>query len=279
MTLNFWDTNQPIPINKNSFEKSLEPMLETREQRIQRVLNPQLPLFRTNTSSELDVDFSDTYSAQMGYSYMPIINAITNWYNFDEDDRDQNFNPFAHMQGYEEYSDYLKDAVNEKHMNLLKEQLEANIERRHLLEHSSLGSQLIAGIFDPINLIPLPFGQFAKGAIYAGSRIGTQVAGITALAEAARYPFDPLATPEEVGANIGMSFVGGALLGGTIGFVAGRKLKKAINELEADEAHHINLAKEVSESTEKAEVFVYNEETMPIEELIKRGDKDQLQSH
>ena len=279
MTLNFWDTNQPIPINKNSFEKSLEPMLETREQRIQRVLNPQLPLFRTNTSSELDVDFSDTYSAQMGYSYMPIINAITNWYNFDEDDRDQNFNPFAHMQGYEEYSDYLKDAVNEKHMNVLKEQLEANIERRHLLEHSSLGSQLIAGIFDPINLIPLPFGQFAKGAIYAGSRIGTQVAGITALAEAARYPFDPLATPEEVGANIGMSFVGGALLGGTIGFVAGRKLKKAINELEADEAHHINLAKEVSESTEKAEVFVYNEETMPIEELIKRGDKDQLQSH
>ena len=277
MTLNFWDSETP-----NSL---LTSPLTTREERLS---NRSGPAFRTNTVTEIDVGLGDTISAQLGYSYMPIINAFQNL-SFDEDVRDPQYDPFKDMQGYEAYADYLKDAVNSEHMLQLKQQLEANHERRRILENSSFGSQIIAGIFDPINLIPLPFGGFAKGIIQGSLRTGLGVAGITAVAEAARYPFDPLATPAEVGANIGMSFVGGTLLGGIISGVTRLKVGKVIDELENDVDFHNNMASDTPtesvvtnkpiKSSGTTDTFKYNEETVKIEELIKKGSPEQLEGH
>ena len=98
----------------------------------------------------IDVSLGQTIGASLGYSYNPIIDAISRL-EFTEEDRDQNYNPYDDMLGFETYQEVLKDAVNADHMKLLKKQLRRNIRNRKILANASIGKQIIAGIFDPIN--------------------------------------------------------------------------------------------------------------------------------
>ena len=101
------------------------------------------------------------------------------------------------MEGFAGHEDFLKDAVNEEHMNVLKEQLRNNMARRKILQNSSIGSQIVAGIFDPINLIALPFGGLIE--VYYQLHLElVQVLVFNWYSRRCKFPFDPLATKEEV---------------------------------------------------------------------------------
>jgi len=200
--------------------------------------SPMLP----QIEAPMEVDFLDTLGASLGYSYSPLIDYISNL-QYGEDDRDQSFNPFDNMQGFEGYEDYLKDAVNQEHMSVLKQQLRENINRRKILENSSLGSQIVAGIFDPINIIPIPFVGIGKTVLGGAYRTGAGVAGISAVAEGFRYPFDPLATREEVAANLAIATIGGAILGGALTGVSKIKVKRALDEIDREITDFNNLSK------------------------------------
>ena len=230
MTINYWDS-QDVQYKPNADL----PLLTTQE--IESTITSYKPATFQAFSQEtddVDVSLGQTISASLGYTYAPFNNAINNYFMFDESKRDPEYDPFQDMQGFEDMSEYLKDAVNAEHMNVLKQQLLANEKRRRTLELSSFGSQLVAGLFDPINLVAIPFGGFTLSAMKAAVRTGAGVSVLTAGQEIARHPFDPLSTGKEVAANIGMSFVGGAILGGVVGGVVSRKLNKTLDELEKD---------------------------------------------
>ena len=246
MTLNFWDSQDV------QFKRDDDLPLQSKESIEQQIAVPPRPTFDGFAigTNERDVSLGDTISAQLGYTYAPITEYINNAFTFTEEQRDPNYDPFQDMEGFEDMNDYLKDAVNAEHMSVLKKQLLANERRRKILGYSSFGSQLVAGIFDPINLVTIPFGGFTISAARAALRTGAGVTVLTAGQEALRYPTDPLATGGEVAANLGMSFVGGAVLGGLIGGIASRKITKALDELEADEKFFQDIAEPLKKAEE-----------------------------
>ena len=219
---NFFDTH----VNTYSPTRGLSTPREIVSglQRSAGIVQPDAPI---------DVDFGDTLSASLGYAYSPLLDYLTSL-NFSEEDRDQNYNPFDDMQGFEGHEDYLKDAVNKEHMEVLKTHIRNNMERRKILQNSSFGSQVVAGIFDPINLIALPFGGLTRGVTSAAFRTGGGVAVVSTAAEGLRFPFDPLATKEEVAANIGIATLGGAILGGALSGANKLMLRRAEKQIEQD---------------------------------------------
>ena len=263
MVLNFWDSVD-VQYRDN---KDMLP-LKSKEEIQTEIISPPKPTFDGFAigKDERDISLGQTISAQLGYMYQPPIEAVTNFFTFTEEDRDPNYDPFADMEGFEDMNDYLKDAVNAEHMAVLKQQITANERRRKILNYSSFGSQLVAGIFDPINLVAIPFGGFTVSAATAAFRTGRGVALITAGQEVFRYPSDPLATGQEVATNIGMSFVGGAVLGGLVGGIASRKITKALDELEADAKFFEDLG--ASEKTK--------EQPLADQDKPKRKSKKQL---
>ena len=202
-------------------------------QKLAQGIQPQVPLLQ-NVEAPIDVSFGQTVSASLGYTYSPIIDFISNTIKYGEEDRDQNYNPFDDMEGFDGYEDTLKDAVNSEHMNVLKQQLRENIARRSVLGNASIGKQIVAGIFDPLNLIALPFGGIGKTILSSAGRTGASVGVFSAGVEAIRFPFDPLATPQEVAGNIAIATIGGAILGGAIGTVNKVRLRNATKEIERE---------------------------------------------
>ena len=190
--------------------------------------------------------FGDVVSAQLGYTYAPLIDATINAIRF-RDEEDPDYDSTRDMIGYEEYAVDLIDAKNEEHMRELKKEIDENKERRQVLLESSIPKQLIAGIFDPINLVALPFGGFALGPTRAALKVGTQVAGLQVGLEAARLPFDPLGTVEESFGNVAMAFGGGAIIGGAVGAVMSKRVA-ALKQLEKES---IDLIKQTEKGPDK----------------------------
>jgi len=192
-----------------------------------------------------EVSFGQTVSASLGYTYNPVIDYISQL-QFDEEARDPNYNPFADMEGFSGYEEVLKDAVNADHMKLLKKQLRRNLKNRRILSNAGIGKQIIAGIFDPINILPLPFGSIGKTVATSAFRTGASVGVLSAGTEALRYTFDPLATGDEVVGNIAIATIGGAILGGAIGGVNKLRVRKAQKEIETEIKDFNNLADDVA---------------------------------
>ena len=99
-------------------------------------------------------------------------------------------------------------------MASLKRGIDDNIRRREIIGEAGLGYNLMAGFFDPVNLLALPLGGPTVGIGRSMVRVGAGV-GLTQVGqEALRAPFDPLNTKEEVFNNIAMATAGGAVFGG-----------------------------------------------------------------
>jgi len=168
--------------------------------------------------------FGDTLSATLGYTYDPIFEAIGNQFKY-MNKFDSTYDSMSDMEGYEDYATSLVGAKNSDHMIDMKRAIDENKERREVLYNSSMLSQIGAGIFDPINIIALPFGGFGAGIARSALRVGAGVATLQAGQEVARAPFDPLSTPEESAFNIGTAFAGGMLLGGLVSIPLTRRSK------------------------------------------------------
>ena len=165
---------------------------------------------------------------------------------------DPNFNPFDKelIRGYEEHALYFADAKNLDHFEFKKRVLDENVARREVIRMGGFWQNLGAAFLDPINFIALPFGGPTVGLARSAVRVGAGTGVIVAAQEMTRYPFDPLATPGEVGMSIGAATVFGGILGGVLGLpatVAARRLRNnsdnfsksvAFNNKHTDEATH-----------------------------------------
>lgn len=166
--------------------------------------------------------WSEVVPSNLGYTYAPIIDYVTNTLKYGNEYQ-VGYNPLDDMEGYEAFESFLINAQTEEHMADMKLQIDRNQQRREVLANTPVLTQFGAGIFDPINLIALPFGGPAMGVGRAALRSGLSVGALQTGLEAARYPFDPLATPGESVANIGTAFVTGGLIGGLVSIPGARR--------------------------------------------------------
>lgn len=132
--------------------------------------------------------------------------------------RDENFNPWADMTGYEAYADRLVHAQSRQQIDWMKDQIDFNIREKKGIAPGIMGfaAQLIGSMADPVNLIPVPITRgmgFVRGGV-VGAATG---AGIAAITEPARIAADPTAEWNELAYSIGGATLFGAALGGLSG--------------------------------------------------------------
>lgn len=160
--------------------------------------------------------WTETLHASIGYNYKSFLNAAYLESRYGDVAYDDSLNVMEEIQGteYEQYYNDFKDAKNVNHLNDLKAQVDAMKRRRQILANSSLFAQFTAGIFDPLNLIALPFGGPAFGVAKSALRVGLGVTALQAPLEVGRQLFDPTATYGESALNLGAGFFVGGTLGG-----------------------------------------------------------------
>ena len=173
--------------------------------------------------------WTETLHASIGYNYKSFLNAAYLQSRYGDVDFDDSLNVMEEIKGtqYEQYYNDFKDAKNINHLNDLKAQVDAMQRRRQILANSSLFAQFTVGLFDPLNLIALPFGGPAYGVLRSAGRVGLGVAAIQVPLEVGRQLFDPSATVMESAINLGAGFFVGATLGG-LSSVAGNVRVNAI---------------------------------------------------
>ena len=78
----------------NGFGSVYSPPIEASEDIFRRVTQGSIANYIPET--EEDYSFFETLDASLGYTYMPIINAISNTYKY-QNTLDPNYKPFIHM--------------------------------------------------------------------------------------------------------------------------------------------------------------------------------------
>jgi len=154
-------------------------------------------------------------SDNLSLVYAPLSNKLAN-FAFPKDE-----NYTLDTEALDSYPAYmwedLFDAESDAEFaNIVKMNTEMSEIRKRLSINNSVTSMLMAGLLDPINLVPIP-GAIGMGFIKAGRRAVPAIAGLTSVQETWRAHRDPTHTGlEAVGAIAGSAFFGG-LLTGTIG--------------------------------------------------------------
>lgn len=181
-----------------------------------RFATNQIGPFNALDVEQQDPTFGQVIGAQLGYSYRPIIDYISNVNTYSDVEFDPTYDPRPDMVGYEDYIQTLAHAKNAEHMTVLKNQLDKNMKRRETMAAAGFWTNVGAGFFDPVNLIALPFGGPAIGILKSAGR-GALAAGTAQVGlEGIRAPFDPLGTTSEVALNVGATAVFGGLINSAI---------------------------------------------------------------
>ena len=172
----------------------------------------------------------DTLNANLGYQYKHYVNAMYLEKKYGDVAFDDSLDVMAQIKdtNYERFYGDLKDAKNQDHLNDMIAQIDSMQRRRQVLADSSIWSQLTTGLFDPVNLIALPFGGPALGIGRSALRVGLGVATIQAPLEVGRQVFDPSATYAESGLNMGAAFFVGTTLGGLMAIPGNVKMNALI---------------------------------------------------
>jgi len=161
-----------------------------------------------------DNEFTDTW-----------LQGTKQWW---QQDPDMEFNPYLEDDGYEKYRHLWKNVRTRDHFEYLKAKIDNHLASRARLEETDrqFGPALMAGVFDPINFIALPY---VKGLGLAAKFIkgGAVVGGSVAATEFIRRPLDPTSTAEESAFYIGGAFLLG---GGLTAAIGGRGFRGAVNK-------------------------------------------------
>ena len=219
--------------------------------------------------------FGQVISAQFGYNYDPIHEYLYNEYVVGTEN-DPDYNALNDLEGYELYAQHLLSAQNADHMASLKRGIDDNIRRREIIGNAGLGYNLMAGFFDPVNLLALPFGGPAGGILRSMVRVGAGVGATQVGQELLRHPFDPLSTKQEVITNVGMATIGGMALGGLFSIPITRKQKalaRLMNDMDEAQAASKGISVKtitpdgkvtVSKKVDSNKQIVSRETTQPI---------------
>ena len=179
--------------------------------------------------------WTDTLNANLGYQYKSFLNAMYLESKYGDVAVDDSLSVINEIKGteYEQYYNDLKDAKNMDHLNDMKVQIDKMKQRREILSNSSIWAQLTTGLFDPLNLVALPFGGPTLGIARSAFRVGLGVTATQAPIEVGRQLFDPTATKTESALNLGAAFFVGGTLGG-LQSVAGNVRANTINKTIAE---------------------------------------------
>lgn len=188
-----------------------------------------LPNFRETTDYGVEVNqsmaFMDTVGAMNSASYQPFIDAYRNRQKHGYE-IDPSYDPLPDIdEGYRPYLNTLILAQNAEHMADLKVSIDRGVANRRVLANSGFWAQAGAGLFDPINLIPLPFGGAGIGIVKSALKTGAGVGALQAGLEISKSAFDPVQTMEEGVSNTAMAAVSGALFGGAFSLPMNRRMK------------------------------------------------------
>lgn len=184
-----------------------------------------------------DIGFGDVYRAYVGMTYGPVTHALKerSLFGFKPEDGFSARDYLLENMTEEEqlYPAYFLRATSKDHMEHLRGSFAQMQKSREDFGRASFGQQILAGFTDPINGIAIPFGAGAT-TFAAMGRAGLAVGGVTMAQEAVRYPFDPMATPEEPLFAVGTSAIFGGTLGGLASIPAARRaraIQEGTNEL------------------------------------------------
>lgn len=167
----------------------------------------------------------ETISATIGYRLAPVGDRLYNAFTY-APYREQGYDPLANIEGYEEFARDLAQATNASHTADIKSQIDRNLERRSVMADATIGTSLIAGLFDPINLVALPVGGPVASVGRAALRAGVSVAAVEAAYEVGiMQPFDPLQSAEESTFNVLTAALFGGAIGGAINIPASMRAR------------------------------------------------------
>lgn len=203
------------------------------------------PVFtQYDTTNVPDPSFGETFSAHLGYQWMPITNFVQEQMTYSDEDYDPDFRwqDQEETMTYYNFMNELSRAKNREHYDFIKSTIDQGMERRETMDRGGLFPALVAGIADPLNIaFALPvFNVGVKAAWAAGSALGVAKAsgkvglGFGIASETLRAPFDPMNTPAEVATNIGASTIFSAVLGGGMKGLANTYSHVKINGIHKD---------------------------------------------
>lgn len=133
---------------------------------------------------------------------------------------EQGFNPWAHMKGYERYAESLINARSTAEIDAMKQRIDFNLREKDIAARGDYGmvAQVVGGLFDPINFIPIPV---ARGiGLVKGAAVGAASnAALAAVTEPIRIGVDPTADWNELAYSVGGAALFGAALGGVSGAI------------------------------------------------------------
>lgn len=193
--------------------------------------------FSNNHVENLSPSFLDTMSASLGYNYAPVANMVSNSLRYSPQ---EGYDWRDDIGEYKSFTSHLYQAVSPEHMAALKSQIDDSISRRETLANSSMLAQFGAGIFDPINLVALPFGGPSIGIGRSALRVGAGVAALETGLEAARQT-DPLQTAQEGALNVASAAMFGAGFGAAFGGANARAYSNLKRGLDEEFAMHRRL--------------------------------------
>lgn len=164
----------------------------------------------------------ETIEAQIGYRINPAIEYFQQGFRHGAL-RQPGYEPLQNIEGYEQYASTLVRALSPEHMADMKATINDSISRRETLADATIGNQLVAGLFDPINLFALPFGGPVTSVARSALRAGVSVAAVEAAYEVAvMQPFDPVQSAQESALNVLTAGLFGGAIGGAISIPAAR---------------------------------------------------------
>jgi hypothetical protein len=196
-------------------------------------LNEYTPAFFERTLVGPRPEFNEVVAAGIDYDFAPIVDTVRNRYLF-ADQRDPNYKALDDIEGYEIYAADLALAKNSQHMAALKKAIDESISRRQTLSEATIGSQLVAGMFNPINLVALPFGGPVVGIGRSAVRVGGGTVAIQLGLEATNQEFDPIRTYEESAMNVVTAGLFGAGTGAVFGGLKVRAYNRTKDALTAE---------------------------------------------
>ncbi len=160
--------------------------------------------------------FGETVGATVGLRLAPIYENIGISTRFNLTPVDTSFDWRENLGDYAEYAPALSAARNPAHMAALKAMIDRSHERRFVLANASFGTNMAAGLFDPINAVTLPLGgpatSFLRTAGKSALAVGATEAGFSAL----NLALDPVMTIEEATLNTTTNALFGGAFGGSI---------------------------------------------------------------
>jgi len=132
------------------------------------------------------------------------------------------FDPFNDLAGYERWAKSFRDAQSPEEVATIKRRIDRENEDRRLLDSGGAAgvvAQIAAGVFDPINLIPLGgtvyrSARIGENVIQGAARVGAAGAGVGLLSEAGLQATQDTRTLAESAISVGATAFLSGLLGG-----------------------------------------------------------------